>query len=87
LGVKILKSSGNMTLVVDNLVNRGLVTRQRREDDRRCVDIHLTEAGTTLVQSIMQPHVAQIVQTLNILSATEQEQLAALCRTLGLAQG
>jgi MarR family 2-MHQ and catechol resistance regulon transcriptional repressor len=87
LGVKILKSSGNMTLVVDNLVNRGLVIRQRREDDRRCIDIHLTEAGTSLIQSIMQPHVAQVVQSLKVLSTTEQEQLAALCRTLGLAQG
>jgi MarR family 2-MHQ and catechol resistance regulon transcriptional repressor len=86
LGTKILKSSGNMTLVVDNLVNRGLVYRQRRQDDRRCVDIHLTEAGTTLVQSIMQPHVGKVVQALNVLSAAEQEQLAALCRTLGLAQ-
>jgi MarR family 2-MHQ and catechol resistance regulon transcriptional repressor len=87
LGVKILKSSGNMTLVVDNLVNRVLVIRQRREDVRRCIDIHLTEAGTSLIQSIMQPHVAQVVQSLKVLSTTEQEQLAALCRTLGLAQG
>ncbi|MCB8943508.1 MAG: MarR family transcriptional regulator [Ardenticatenaceae bacterium] len=86
LGTKILKSSGNMTLVADNLVNRGLVYRQRREDDRRCVDIHLTEAGRALVQTIMQPHVTQVVQALNVLSASEQEQLAALCRTLGLAQ-
>jgi MarR family 2-MHQ and catechol resistance regulon transcriptional repressor len=86
LGTKILKSSGNMTLVVDNLVNRGLVTRQRREDDRRCVDIHLTEAGRTLIQSILQPHVAHVVQAMSALSSSEQETLAALCRTLGLAQ-
>jgi len=86
LGTKILKSSGNMTLVVDNLVNRGLVIRQRREDDRRCIDIHLTEAGSSLVQNIMQPHVTQVVQAFSVLSASEQEQLAALCRTLGLAQ-
>jgi MarR family 2-MHQ and catechol resistance regulon transcriptional repressor len=86
LGTKILKSSGNMTLVVDNLVNRGLVIRQRREDDRRCIDIHLTEAGSSLIQNIMQPHVTQVVQAFNVLSASEQEQLAALCRTLGLAQ-
>jgi MarR family 2-MHQ and catechol resistance regulon transcriptional repressor len=86
LGTKILKSSGNMTLVVDNLVNRGLVTRQRREDDRRCVDIHLTEAGRTLIQSILQPHVAHVVQAMSALSGSEQETLAALCRTLGLAQ-
>jgi MarR family 2-MHQ and catechol resistance regulon transcriptional repressor len=86
LGTKILKSSGNMTLVVDNLVNRGLVTRQRREDDRRCVDIHLTEAGRTLIQSILQPHVAHVVQAMSALSSSEQATLAALCRTLGLAQ-
>ncbi len=87
LGTKILKSSGNMTLVVDNLTNRGLVYRQRRQDDRRCVDIHLTEEGTSLVQNIMQFHVAQVVQALSVLSTTEQEQLATLCRVLGLAQG
>ena len=86
LGTKILKSSGNMTLVVDNLVNRGLVTRQRREDDRRCVDVHLTEAGAALVRSIMKPHVGQVVESLSSLSATQQEELATLCRTLGLAQ-
>ena len=86
LGTKILKSSGNMTLVVNNLVNRGLVTRQRRQDDRRCIDIHLTEAGTSLMQSIMQCHVEHVVEALNVLSPTEQETLAALCRTLGLAQ-
>ncbi|GAB4577984.1 MAG: MarR family transcriptional regulator [Anaerolineales bacterium] len=85
LGAKILKSSGNMTLVLDNLEKRHLIVRQRRADDRRCIEIHLTEEGTTLVAQIIPPHVAGIVQAFSTLTPTEQEQLAALCKTLGLA--
>jgi len=85
LGEKILKSSGNMTLVVDNLANRGLVFRQRREDDRRCIDIHLTETGRTLISEIFPAHVVGVVAVMSALSNREQEKLAELCRELGLA--
>ena len=86
LGHKILKSSGNMTLVVDNLVKRGLVTRKRRSDDRRCVEISLTAAGAQLLERIWPRHLARVVAAFSVLSAEEQEQLAALCRKLGLGQ-
>lgn len=86
LGEKILKSNGNITLVVDNLMKRELVVRQRREDDRRCIEAHLTAAGEALVASILPQHVAGVVQTFAPLTAVEQEQLGALCRKLGLAQ-
>src|SRR5437763_663577 len=35
LGAKLLSSGGNITTVVDNLERRGLVRRERRDDDRR----------------------------------------------------
>jgi MarR family 2-MHQ and catechol resistance regulon transcriptional repressor len=85
VGQKILKSSGNMTLVIDNLMKRGYVTRRRREDDRRCIDIHLTESGRALIAAIWPQHVAGVVDTFAALSPEEQGQLAALCRKLGLA--
>jgi MarR family 2-MHQ and catechol resistance regulon transcriptional repressor len=85
LGEKILKSSGNMTLVIDNLVSRGLVYRQRRTDDRRCIDIHLTAPGQALIKVIIPAHVAGVVAVMNALSAHEQEKLGELCRDLGLA--
>ncbi|GJM41676.1 MAG: MarR family transcriptional regulator [Ardenticatenaceae bacterium] len=87
LGHKILKTSGNMTMVIDHLEKRGLVTRQRRADDRRCIDIHLTQAGSELIAAILPAHVGGVVETLAPLSTEEQQQLAALCRKLGLAQG
>ena len=86
LGEKILKSSGNMTLVIDNLVKRGLVQRARRNDDRRCVDIHLTPEGSTLLEKIWPKHLAGVVAAFGMLSPAEQEQLSALCRKLGLGQ-
>lgn len=86
VGEKILKSSGNMTLVVDNLEKRGLVERRRREDDRRCIELHLTENGRLLIERIMPHHVSQVVAAMAVLNSEQQTQLAALCRQLGLGQ-
>ncbi|HQF70792.1 MAG TPA: MarR family transcriptional regulator [Promineifilum sp.] len=87
LAEKILRSSANLTLVVDNLVRRGLVERARRADDRRCVDVSLSAEGRALIAGLMPGHVAGVVDALAALSAEEQLTLAALCRRLGLAQG
>ena len=84
LAAKILKSSGNLTLVIDNLVKQGLVTRQRRADDRRRIDIELTDEGQALIAAIFPGHAAGVAQTMGVLTADEQTQLAALCRKLGL---
>lgn len=86
LAEKILKSSGNMTLVIDNLVKRELVERKRDSEDRRCVTIHLTEAGRYLIEEIFPRHVAIVVKEIGVLTMAEQVQLAALCRKLGLGR-
>ena len=39
LGRKLLRSDGNITVVVNNLAHRGLVRRVRRRDDRRFVTV------------------------------------------------
>lgn len=86
LAEKILKSSGNMTLVIDNLVKRELVERKRDSEDRRCITIHLTEAGRHLIAEIFPRHVAIVVKEIGVLTMAEQVQLAALCRKLGLGR-
>lgn len=84
---KILRSSANLTLVVDNLVKRGLVVRERRANDRRTVEISLTDGGQALIAAIMPAHVTGVVDAFAPLSPDEQATLAALCRKLGLAAG
>jgi MarR family 2-MHQ and catechol resistance regulon transcriptional repressor len=86
LGHKVLKSSGNMTLVIDNLVKRAWVRRERKQDDRRCIEIQLTDTGEELLATIFPSHVRRVEKALSVLDQNEQRQLASLCRKLGLGQ-
>jgi MarR family 2-MHQ and catechol resistance regulon transcriptional repressor len=82
---KILKSTGNITMVIDNLEKRGLVKRERDPEDRRYYSITLTPAGKKLISSLFPRHAAGIVKGMNALSKSEQETLGSLCRKLGKA--
>ncbi len=81
---KILRSTGNLTLVIDNLEKRKLVARHQNPEDRRSTLVELTTAGRELIAALLPVHVQTIVQDMAVLSPAEQEQLAALCRKLGL---
>lgn len=83
IGAKILKSTGNITLVIDNLEKHGLVKRERSADDRRYFIVHLTEAGSKLITRVFADVEAAIVSEMVILSENEQEQLGTLCKKLG----
>ena len=70
---KILKSTSNLTTVIDNLERDGLVRRQRDTKDRRVIHIHLTEAGKEKIEAVFPNHVAALVEEFSVLSAGEQE--------------
>jgi MarR family 2-MHQ and catechol resistance regulon transcriptional repressor len=82
---KILKSTANITTVVDNLEKRGLVERQRSSEDRRYIALHLTDEGRNLIRRIFPTHLQGIVKNLSVLTTEEQQQLAHLCKKLGMA--
>jgi MarR family transcriptional regulator, 2-MHQ and catechol-resistance regulon repressor len=83
VGVKILKSTSNITTVIDNLERDGLVRRERDAQDRRVIHVHLTEAGSSKVEAVLPDHVAALVEEFSVLSASEQETLGELCKKLG----
>jgi MarR family 2-MHQ and catechol resistance regulon transcriptional repressor len=83
LGSKLLRSGGNITLVIDNLEKQGLVIRQRDTQDRRMVIVSLTAAGQELIQKVFPEHLKVIVAEMNTLTAAEQQTLGDLCRKLG----
>lgn len=85
LAGKILKSTGNLSLVIDNLEKRGLVQRERLGQDRRFVTISLTAAGRELIERVMPSHVAEITSILSTLTPEEQQTLGDLCKKLGLS--
>ncbi|MCL4306347.1 MarR family transcriptional regulator [bacterium] len=85
LGQKLLKSSGNITLVVDNLEKRGLITRERSTDDRRFVWVRLTKDGEAYIQKVFPEIVKVITHSMVVLSPFEQEKMAEYLKQVGLS--
>jgi MarR family 2-MHQ and catechol resistance regulon transcriptional repressor len=83
LGERILRSSGNMTMVVGNLERRELVRRERSDQDHRYNQVHLTAEGEQLVRRVFPGHADAITRELAILTQEEQRTLGNLCRKLG----
>lgn len=84
LSEKLLRSPGNMTVVLQNLEKRGLVKRERREDDRRCATVSCTQKGAELVRALFPKHVRALELEFSALSAAELLGLKRLCRKLGI---
>lgn len=84
LAAKILKSTGNITMVVRNLQKRGLVERVRDANDRRHALVRITGPGRRLLRSFFPGHVKRIVHEMGFLSRAEQELLGQLCKKVGL---
>ena len=87
IGQKILRSSGNITMVIDNLEKRDYVKRDRKKEDRRYLVVRLTDEGLDLINKVFPPHAAVIAREMSALSPGEQETLAQLCKKLGLNKG
>ena len=80
---KVLKSTSNLTTVIDNLERDGYVRRERDAEDRRVIHVHLTESGTSKIEAVFPNHVGALVEIFSVLSASEQETLGELCKKLG----
>lgn len=87
IAAKILKSTGNITLVIDNLEKRCLVRRERDRQDRRYLTVHLTDNGAELITGVFEMVETAIVSDMAVLSSDEQQTLGILCKKLGLREG
>jgi len=80
LAQKIKLTVSSATLIIDRLVDRGLVSRHRSLDDRRVVRVALTQEGTELHRVMFETLVRFGKAMLSALDDREQEQLLALYR-------
>ena len=69
---KILKSNANLTTVVDSLEKKALVRRDRSDNDRRRVTVHLTESGEELIARVFPRHAKVVAKELEFLSREEK---------------
>lgn len=83
LGEKLLKSGGNITMVIDNLEKNQWVERKRDPSDRRSVLIHLTTEGEKFIQSFFPQHLEKIKAEFSVLTDGEKKKLGEICKKLG----
>lgn len=83
LAEKILKSAGNLTLVLANLERDGLVSRERDRADARRWIIRLTAAGRERIGALFPRVAAALTVEFSVLTPAEQAMLAELCKKLG----
>ena len=83
---RLLCTPSNVTRVVDLLVRRGLLNRERDSEDRRVVRVYRTPAGQKLYEEVSRTYVDSIRERIAALSesdhATLQQLLAPLKSSL-----
>ena len=82
IGEKVLLTSGSITTAIQRLEKRGLVVRERSEDDARVVLVHLTDTGMNLIRQAFVAHTEDLDQLFVELSEDERIQFASLMRRL-----
>lgn len=75
-------SPSSASVMVDSLVNRGLVERSQNPRDRRTVCIRLSEKGGNTLRESRALAAAELTKLLSCLSAEESQQLAAIMAKL-----
>lgn len=79
---RLLCTPSNVTRVVDLLVRRGLLKRERDSEDRRVVRVSLTPAGQQLYEQVSRTYINSISERIGALSETEHAALQGLLGTL-----
>lgn len=86
LAEKNLCSQNSISTVVDTMERNGLVRRVRSREDRRVVQVELTDVGGRTFDSVWPDHLAQVVAVIGRLMPEEQTVLNGLLKKLGVGR-
>jgi len=88
IGPKVYLTPGSISVAVDRLYERGLVTRVDSETDRRVRVVDLTSDGRKLIKRVFHSHAQQLEELAAVLTDSERVQLVRILKKLGKhAQG
>lgn len=83
IGPKVDLTCGAISVAVDRLHGRGLVTRNEDPADRRVRLVDLTCEGRRLIKTVFKQHAADVADIMRVLSGEERSQLEALLKKVG----
>ncbi len=75
----------SVTPIIDKLVEKKLVKRERSEEDRRIVSVELTEKGAKIYQMELESYMRLSASILAALSPSEQDKFLAFFRKVTLS--
>lgn len=82
LGKRLISRAPDTTRMLDRLEQRQLIVRERRSENRRVVEILITEPGLALLDEMAESVQEMHKQQLGHLSRTEQRDLIALLKRI-----
>src|SRR4029077_3543060 len=83
LGPKVWLTPGSISVAVDRLVKKGLVSRKDHPRDRRVRQVELTAKGRALITRGFREHAAAMETVVRVLSKNERLTLLRLLKKLG----
>src|SRR6266513_2046915 len=83
VGPKVWLTPGSISVAVDRLVKKGLVSRKDRAGDRRVRQVELTAKGRALITRGFREHAAAMEDAVGVLSQKERLTLLRLLKKLG----
>ena len=83
LGPKVWLTPGSISVAVDRLVKKGLVSRKDHPGDRRVRQVELTARGRALITRGFREHAAAMETVISVLSKSERLTLLRLLKKLG----
>jgi MarR family 2-MHQ and catechol resistance regulon transcriptional repressor len=85
IGPKVFLTPGSISVAVDRLLKRGLVTRTNSTEDRRIRVVDLTTSGRRLIEQVFAAHARQVDRLAGVLSPKERRQVARGLKAFGKA--
>ena len=83
IGPKVWLTPGSISVAVDRLVEKGLVSRKDHPDDRRVRRVELTAKGRALITRGFREHASAMETAVGVLSKNERLTLLRLLKKLG----
>ncbi|GGE31670.1 MarR family winged helix-turn-helix transcriptional regulator [Streptococcus himalayensis] len=77
---KMLATSGNMTVVIKNMVRDGLIFRTCDPKDRRSFLVGLTPEGRKKIEKILPDHIRNVEKALKVLDEKDKEDLIRILK-------
>jgi MarR family transcriptional regulator, 2-MHQ and catechol-resistance regulon repressor len=83
IGPKVNLNPGSISVAVDRLYSKGLVSRVEGADDRRIRTVALTQSGRDLIVPVFRRHAALMKRVFSALAPEELREFEALLKKVG----